>query len=179
MYIGDIGQKHVEEVNIGVPGANYGWRIREGTFSSGSSVDGLDVGPVYELPHEQPNTFTDPVAQYDHDEGRAIGSGFPYEGSEIKALKGKYVFADIVRGRVFYIDTKNLESGKPAKIQELRIVFDGKEQDLIDVAGYPNTYHPGLRADLRLGIDAKGELYLLTKGDGWVRKLVSVSRSKG
>ena len=25
----------------------------------------------------------------------------------------------------------------------------------------------------RLGIDADGELYLLTKGDGWVRKLIA------
>jgi len=29
-----------------------------------------------------------------------------------------------------------------------------------------------LRADLRFGIDEEGEIYLLTKGDGWVRKLV-------
>ena len=43
---------------------------------------------------------------------------------------------------------------------------------LVDVAGFPNTYGPGNRVDLRLGTDSTGELYLLTKGDGWVRKLV-------
>ena len=29
MFMGDIGQNVVEEVNLGVPGANYGWRLRE------------------------------------------------------------------------------------------------------------------------------------------------------
>ena len=52
-------------------------------------------------------------------------------------------------------------------------MIEGREQDLLDAVGYPNTYHPGMRADLRLGIDEDNELYLLTKGDGWVRKLVS------
>jgi len=51
-------------------------------------------------------------------------------------------------------------------------MIDGREQELVDVAGFPNTYGPGDRVDLRLGMDSVGELYLLTKGDGWVRKLV-------
>jgi glucose/arabinose dehydrogenase len=174
MFIGDIGQDHVEEVNIGVAGANYGWRLREGTFSTGSGVEGIYVGPLYDIPQDASPEFVDPVAQYDHDEGRAIASGFAYQGSGIKALIGKYVFADLVRGRIFYIDTQNLEPGNPTEIKELRIVFDGREQDIIDVVGYPNTYRNGPRADLRLGVDEDGELYLLTKGDGWVRKLVPV-----
>ena len=31
MYIGDVGQNSIEEVNIGVAGANYGWPTCEGT----------------------------------------------------------------------------------------------------------------------------------------------------
>ncbi|HCR28912.1 MAG TPA: sugar dehydrogenase [Opitutae bacterium] len=176
MYITEIGQKEVEEVNIGIKGANYGWRIREGTYASGYDIDGVEVGPVYDWPHKGPEAFVEPVAQYDHDEGRAVGSGFAYEGSKIDALKGKYLFADIVRGRIFVIDTDGLEPGKLAEISELRLSFDGEEKDLLDVAGYPNTYHPGMRADLRFGIDEEGEIYLLTKGDGWVRKLAPVEK---
>ena len=127
---------------------------------------------MYEVPADPEDNFVGPVAQYDHDEGRANGSGFAYTGSQIEALKGKYLFADIVRGRIFYIDTENLEPGNPSEIRELRLAFDGKEKDLIDLVGYPNTYHPGLRADLRLGIDDEGEIYLVTKGDGKVRQLV-------
>ena len=33
MYITEVGQKEVEEVNIGIK-ANYGWRIRKGTYAS-------------------------------------------------------------------------------------------------------------------------------------------------
>ncbi len=73
---------------------------------------------------------------------------------------------------MLFIDTDSLAAGHPAEIKELRLSFEGRERDLLDVAGYPNTYAPGDRVDLRLGMDSNGELYLLTKGDGWVRKLV-------
>ena len=159
-------------MNIGQAGANYGWRIREGTFATGSNIDQLSVGPVYKLPENPSDNFVGPVAQYDHDEGRAGGSGFAYTGNKIGDLKGKYLFADIVSGRIFYIETKDLEPGNPSKVLELRLSFDGVEKDLLDLVGYPNTYHPGMRADLRLGIDDDGEIYLVTKGDGKVRQLV-------
>ena len=175
MFINDIGQNHVEEVNIGVSGGNYGWRLREGTFATGYGV-GLGVsGFVFERAPSS-DSFVYPVAQYDHDEGNAIGSGFVYRGSEIAELYGKYVAADIVRGRLFYFDVDELKAGDPAELKELRISIDGEERELLEAVGYENTYAPGFnRVDLRLGIDAEGELYLLTKGDGWIRKLVPAS----
>ena len=112
------------------------------------------------------------MAQYDHDEGNAVGGGFVYRGQTIPELWGKYVFADFPRGRLLVIDAGALDAEQPAEIIELRLVLEGREQDLVEVAGFPNTYGPGNRVDLRLGIDSAGELYLLTKGDGWVRKLV-------
>ena len=175
MFINDIGQNHVEEVNIGIAGANYGWRVREGTFATGYGVEGGYAGALFPRPaDEQP--FVYPVAQYDHDEGNAISSGFVYRGKSIKELRGKYLFADIVRGRVFYFAVKDIEPGHPAELRELRIKFGGKEREIIDVAGYENTYAPATkRADLRLGIDDDGEIYLLTKGDGWIRKLMPLN----
>ena len=174
MYLVDIGQDQVEEINIGVAGGNYGWRLREGMFATAFGAGGREAGAVYPRPLvERP--FIYPVAQYDHDEGLAVGSGFVYRGERIPELQGKYIFADIVRGRVFFIETEDLAAGRPARIQEVRIRFDGEERSLTEVAGYPNTYRAAgsLRVDLRLGRDAAGELYLLTKGDGWVRRLVS------
>lgn len=174
MYINDIGQDQVEEVNVGVAGGNYGWRVREGTFATAYGVGGNRIGPVYPLPADD-GRFVYPVAQYDHSEGYAIGSGYAYRGNAVDALKGKYVFGDITNGRLFAISTDDLEAGKPAAIEEVRLLFDGEERDLLDVAGFANSYHGGKRADLRLGEDAAGELYLLTKGDGWVRKLVAAA----
>lgn len=174
MFIGDIGQDQVEEINLGVAGANYGWRLREGTFATAFAVPGQQTGPVFALPAKDKETFVYPVAQYDHDEGNAVIGGFVYRGSRIPELRGKYLFTDLVRGRVFYIDAEDLGSPNPTEIKELRMIFDGRERDLLAVAGYPNTYAVGKRVDPRLGIDAAGELYLLTKGDGWIRKLVPI-----
>ena len=70
MFMGDIGQNFVEEVNLGVPGANYGWRLREGTFATGYAVGARRPGRVYPLPAEDDPSFVYPVAQYDHGEGQ-------------------------------------------------------------------------------------------------------------
>ena len=172
MFINDIGQDQIEEINLGVAGGNYGWRLREGTFATAFGRNTAGIGSVFPLPTADEERFVYPVAQYDHDEGYAIGSGFAYRGAAIPALRGRYVFADITRGRVFTIGTDALRPGHPTPVEELRLTFDGEERELIDVAGFGNTYHGGLRADLRLGHDAAGELYLLTKADGWIRKLV-------
>lgn len=173
MLIAEFGQGQVEEVNLGVPGGNYGWQLREGTFATAFAINGdKRTEKVFPKPEKDDTEFLYPVAQYDHDEGRGISGGFVYRGSRVPELQGKYVFSELVRGRLFYVDADTLAQGTQAEIKELRLMFDGQEKDLIDVAGYPNPYAPGtLRADLRLGIDDAGELYLLTKGDGWVRTI--------
>jgi glucose/arabinose dehydrogenase len=173
LFISDIGQNQVEEVNLAAPGANYGWRPREGTFATAFSVEGGQPGRVYGGV-STPEGLVDPIAQYDHDEGNAISGGFVYEGSAIPELVGKFVFGDLVTGRLFYIDASTLEPGRQQTIRELRLVFDGVERALVEVSGHANTYAPGSRVDLRLGQDALGELYLLTKGDCRIRKLVPV-----
>lgn len=170
MYINDIGQAQIEEVNIGVPGGNYGWRLREGTFATAFGIGGVRPNPVYPKPEDQ-QEYVYPVAQFDHDEGNAISSGFVYRGSAVPALQEMYLFTDMVTGRIFYVETDNLQPGVPAAINELRVFIDGEEVNLAEAVGFPNTYGRGNRAGLRLGIDGDGELYLLTKGDGWIRKL--------
>ena len=203
MFILDIGQDQVEEVNLGSAGANYGWRQREGTFATAHGVDTEDgLGGVYDVDLEaEENDFVYPVAQYDHDEGFAIGSGFVYRGESVPELVGKYVFTELVRGRVFYIETEPepeqtpdgdegsdqdesddvddvLVPGEPTTIYELQLLFDGEESTMSDVAGMSNTYlqhSPHLRrVDLRVSVDRHGEMYLLSKGDGWIRKIEQV-----
>lgn len=203
MFILDIGQDQVEEVNLGSAGANYGWRQREGTFATAHGVDTEDgLGGVYDVDLEaEENDFVYPVAQYDHDEGFAIGSGFVYRGESVPELAGKYVFTELVRGRVFYIETEPqpeqtpdgdegsdqdesddvddvLVPGEPTTIYELQLLFDGEESTMSDVAGMSNTYlqhSPHLRrVDLRVSVDRHGEMYLLSKGDGWIRKIEQV-----
>ncbi len=70
--------------------------------------------------------FTYPVAIYDHDEGVAISGGFAYNG-RIPALRGKFVFGDVKRGRVFAADIaamKKADDGIPqtvAPIEEIQL----------------------------------------------------------
>ena len=175
MFLSDIGQNQVEEVNIGIAGANYGWRLREGTFATAFDVSGGEIGKVYAIP-ELEEGYTYPIAQYDHDEGNAIGGGFVYEGNEIPELRGKFVFSDIVRGRIFYIDVSEVAPGKLETIQELRLLFDGVEEPLSAVTTMDDSYSSGQRVDVRLSADALGELYMLTKSDGWVRKIIPAKR---
>ena len=76
MFMGDIGQGFVEEINLGAAGANYGWRLREGTFATSYAVGPGRPGRVYPHPAQDEHPFVYPVAQYDHDDGYAISGGF-------------------------------------------------------------------------------------------------------
>ena len=42
LYVGDVGQNDIEEVNIVVRGGNYGWAIKEGTlfFNHNGNLEG-------------------------------------------------------------------------------------------------------------------------------------------
>lgn len=172
MYIADIGQAQIEEINIGEIGANYGWRQREGLFATAFGIGNVRPNPVYPRPDDT-EEFVYPVIQFDHDEGSAVSSVFVYRGAGIPKLTGKLVFSDMVSGRVFYADSQGLRPGTPGRISELRISLNGSEVNMAEAIGVANTYGRGKRADLRLGIDAAGELYLLTKSDGWIRKLLA------
>lgn len=163
MLITDIVQGNVEEVNLGRPGANYGWEAREGTFVT----DPLDGGRLYELPEgDEALGFTYPVAQYDHDDGtNAVAGGFVYRGEAIPELRGQYVFGDIPSGRVFHVPADELRPGRQAEVRELTLLDDGRPVTARELVGGDD------RADLRLGRDADGEIYLISKQDDSVRAL--------
>lgn len=123
LWLGDVGQNKVEEIDNITKGGNFGWNIREGTFwfdpVSGNVVTSA-VRPV-------PPDLIDPIAVYDHDDGLAIVGGFVYRGTQIPALQGRYVFADwgsfnTPSGRLFYLDTGNV-------IKELRIGLNDRPLD--------------------------------------------------
>ena len=158
----DIGQANLEEIDRIVAGANYGWREREGTLA----LDPFDQTAIVPAP-EPDADYTAPVAQYDHDEGRAVVGGFVYRGARIPDLQGHYVFGDIPFGRIFHVPVADLVDGSQATIRELTLVHEGQVKSLRQIAG-------GGRADLRFGIGEDGEIHLLTKRDGMVRALAPV-----
>ena len=168
MLFGDIGEMRVEEINIGEPGRDYGWPIREGMYGFDSMTRHL----VYDLTEEQRANEPDltyPVAQYDHTEGYAISGGGVYRGKALPELVGKYVFGDIVSGRLFYVVESDLQFGSLAQVWEFNISLNGEPTSLARMIG-------GGRVDLRFGWDAEGELYVFEKGRGMIYKAVSSKR---
>ena len=91
LYVGDVGQNAVEEVDFAGPrvgGQNYGWNLTEGSAcyspSSGCNKAGITM-PVYE---------------YDHSQGCSITGGVVYRGCRMPDLAGTYFFGDYCRGFV-------------------------------------------------------------------------------
>ncbi|GAA4411868.1 hypothetical protein GCM10023187_38270 [Nibrella viscosa] len=167
MLITDIGHANAEELNIGIAGADYGWPEREGTFVINHRGK---MANVYALPQKE-RTYTYPVAEYDHDEGNAISGGFVYTGTAIPELADKYIFGDIVNGRVFYVDSRQLKLGEQATVQELDIQLNGAVTDFRTLSGSKKT-------DLRFGQGLNQDLYLFTKADGAIYKVVGSSMVK-
>ena len=90
VYIADVGQETVEEVNV-VPldaaGTNFGWPVFEGTLEFYGGEPHSDV--------------TDPVRELLHEDGHcSITGGEVYRGSAIPELDGHYLHADWCRGLV-------------------------------------------------------------------------------
>ena len=169
MLVSGIGEKNAEELNQGVAGANYGWPQREGTFLIDTHGD---LSLPYPLPpNDEQLGFTYPVAQYDHDEGNAISGGYVYRGSAVPSLQGKYVFGDVVIGRLFYVESDQLVLGQQAEIYELGLRVNGQATDFRTLTNIN-------RVDLRFGLGPDDELYLFTKSDGKVYQVTGVSEGK-
>lgn len=138
LLVGDVGQNKLELVHRVERGRNYGWRIREGTFRF------LPTGTIEPPGPDLPPGLTDPVLQYDRDEGTSIIGGHVYHGKALPALAGQYVFGDYRHGkgdtgRLFYA---RLPHGK---IHELRIGTDDRPLGFL-LKGF--------------GRDQQGELYV-------------------
>lgn len=186
LFASDIGMSTIEEINIVHEGANYGWMRREGIFDNGIQVPGGNLGQIYPLPAaildgSMKDGFTYPVAMYDHGEGASITAGFVYTG-KVAALRGKFVFGDILRGRVFAAEVRALKAaddGVPATvapIEEVQLfVRDaaGRERNVTLVDLESETMGARLvRADLQISHTRDGEILLTTRQDGMIRTLV-------
>ena len=94
LYIGDVGQNAIEEVNLarwGSKGLNFGWRVYEGIS-------------CYNPPTNCPVAgFTPPILQYLHDAtgGDSVTGGYVYRGFASAALRGYYIYGDFASSRVW------------------------------------------------------------------------------
>lgn len=169
LYVGDVGQDDIEEVDVVVAGGNYGWNVKEGSFC----FDPAGAAPGFAFDADpcpgEPAGLIDPIAEYNtaddlvnNNDGRAVVGGFVYRGDAIRPLRGRYVFGDFSRftasgvnndGRLFYLQKKNVVRKK--KIKTSRILE-------LQIAGQASLG----RSLLGFGQDADGELYVLANDTG-------------
>lgn len=135
LWVADVGQDELEEINVIESGGNYGWRIKEGT-------------QCYQGPGCERDDLIDPVFEYDHSQGRSITGGYVYRGSQLPELTGKYVYADFVSGNIWALERK-----ADGTVENALLTQSGK-----DIASF-GVDRDGELYVLTLG----GEIYLLTK----------------
>ena len=90
LWVADVGQNRLEEVDVVEKGLNYGWNAMEGTscFSPGSGCDktGLEL----------------PIAEYSRSAGNcSVTGGYVYGGRGMPSLLGAYVYGDFCSGRIW------------------------------------------------------------------------------
>jgi mono/diheme cytochrome c family protein len=137
-------------------------------------------------------TPTYPVVQFPHTPagGDAIANGFVYRGQAIPALRHKLIFSDITTGRFWYANIAEVlaaDDNNPATVAPIHEV-DSNLRQLVDASyrsrggktpalpGFARVSGPG-RVDVRFASDEHGELYVLTKADGMIRKVVGARAS--
>lgn len=93
LWAGDVGQGAVEEVDLITPGANYGWRVYEGT-----SCTNLDPSLCI------PANYTMPVFEYSSTGAGnprcSITGGYFYRGTQGSLPANSYVFSDYCTAEV-------------------------------------------------------------------------------
>jgi glucose/arabinose dehydrogenase/mono/diheme cytochrome c family protein len=156
LFATDIGQHSIEELNRIESGQFYGWPIREGRFVINPYGS---FRSLYPLPAgDEKLGIRYPFLQLEHDELVAIIGGYVVGSG---ALKGKFVFGDVPSGRLFFVDLTVDNS----QAQTWGIRYQGKEMSLKGLVGQD-------RVDLKFGIDAKKQLYLMSKTSGVVYRVL-------
>ena len=150
MLVADVGQDAWEEIDYepaGRAGRNYGWRVREGLHAyTGSTTQPL----------------VDPIYDYDHVQGRSITGGHVYRGDALPAIRGRYFFADYATRRVWSLNLRVNGSTGEASASTSADLID----HTTDLGG--STVLGGISA---FGVDAAGELYIVSYSSGTILKV--------
>ncbi len=145
MYIGDVGQNKIEEIDVEAAnaksGTNWGWRVMEGTEcfnpSSGCDKSGKAL----------------PAAEYTHSKGCSVNGGYVYRGSAIPGLRGTYLYNDYCSGNFW------------------KFTWDGTSAK--DAQEITSDINPGtsLKNISGFGQDGTGELYVIGLNNGEIYKI--------
>jgi hypothetical protein len=165
MYVADIGQNIVEEISPVTAGANLGWNKWEGSFlyqgreGVGTGTQRGEAGMVY------------PIAEYDHRDPLFQRAAV----TAVRALTDKLIFGDNPSGEMFYVNANALPKGGQDPIRRIMLNDRGTAKTLLQLIREKNAAQgkpPAPRADLRLGMNTQGQLFVMNKRDGVIRLVV-------
>jgi glucose/arabinose dehydrogenase len=120
LWAGDVGQDIWEEINIIRKGGNYGWNLREAKHPFGPNGS----GPCSDL--------IDPILEYHHDIGKSITGGNVYRGKRLKMLRGAYLYADYVSGKIWALrynaKKKKVTANHPIPGNKMPVITFGEDE---------------------------------------------------
>lgn len=100
LWAGDVGQDLWEEVDLIVPGGNYGWSVREGAHYYKPGPEGAKyIEPVMEYTH-RPDLQAQGLYP-DHSTGLCVIGGYVYRGQKYPSLNGIYIYGDYNLGTIW------------------------------------------------------------------------------
>jgi cysteine-rich repeat protein len=141
LYIGDVGQANVEEVDVqpasSSGGENYGWDVFEGSTC-------FEPAPLPECP-VPPDGYVFPVVEYRHNEGCSVTGGYVYRGCAMPDLRGAYFYGDYCSA---FVRSFVLRDGAATD-----------EHDWTQELRSPGT--PAITDISSFGEDARGEVYVV------------------
>ncbi|MDF1541869.1 MAG: PQQ-dependent sugar dehydrogenase [Anaerosomatales bacterium] len=124
LWIGDVGQNAVEEINFQPAssrgGENWGWNLFEGTsaYPEGRTVT------------EDQNDFAWPIVEYRHPIGRSVTGGYVYRGAEFPQMVGVYLYGDYVTGRVWgLVRSANGAENRELAETDMQVVSFGEDDE--------------------------------------------------
>jgi glucose/arabinose dehydrogenase len=119
LWIADVGQSAREEINRvhldRLPGANFGWALREGSRSF--------LG-------DEPEGHVPPIHDYAHGPGCSVTGGHVYRGTALPELVGAYVFSDWCDGELrVLLDDAGIVVARALGLAGERVVGFGRDAD--------------------------------------------------
>jgi len=180
LFLADIGQNTVEEVDVVSAGANLGWNDWEGSYSFVNRV-----GVSTEKSRSDPKV-TYPIVEYGQTDplfqpNSAVTLGGVYRRNAIRQLSDLLLFGDNPSGEILYVPADKLPAGGQDSIRRVLFSDDGARKTLLDLIKEKNAKQgkaPATRADLRVSITGDGQIFVLNKRDGTIRLLLADAARK-
>ena len=132
LWLADVGQDRVEEVDIVHRGENFGWNVYEA------------FEPFSNQYRKEGQTYTAPLFAYRRKYGNSITGGYVYRGDKNSSFYGVYICGDYNSKRIFGLTQQAgaLQTARQIGVVPQRLVsFSEDEAGNVYAVGYEGTIY--------------------------------------